>query len=117
MQYLQIDLHIEPAAVQRIVHRLVGIEIPATPQVVQLMYHMVMHVVAEHLGQSGHQFLLAAGCKQLQRAAVDALHLDGRSALLQAFGLPGHMGQQIGDPFGTPLLEQGLERAEILQPE
>ena len=92
VQHLQADLHIQPPAVQRIVDRLVAEEILAAPQVVQLKRHLVMHVVAEYLGQPGHQFLLAAGCKQLQRTAVDTQHLDGSSALLQALGLPSHMG-------------------------
>ena len=111
------DQHVQTAAVERIVHRLVGkLHLPV-PQLRQFMHRSVVPVVTKDFVEVGFQMLLAVGREQLQRAPIDLQHTQRRTALAQAGRVFGQMGAYVRHPLCAPAIEQTFEFAEILQPE
>lgn len=110
------DLHVQPAPVQRVVGGAVGKSRRALPKLLQLAGQASMHVVTEHLAQAVEKGLLVRGAEQVQRALVDANHPERGTALLQCLRMGRKMRLQIGHALCSPLVEQALERAVVLQP-
>ena len=116
-QYAATNAHIQPAAVQSVVHGLVGKLQHPRPQQFQLVHDLFMHVIAEHLSQVAQKLFLAVRCKQLQRALIDAQHPQAGGALAQPVRVCREMLPQICHALRAPDIEQLAQRAVVLQPE
>jgi hypothetical protein len=112
-----VDPHVDPAAVQPVVHGGGGEGCAAVPQLLQFLRIGGQRFIADDVGKVFGQLRQICGTQHVQRALVGAPDLDGLGAAFRPCGIGRKMGAEIGDTLGAPALENGFECAEILFPE
>ncbi len=116
-EHRPLHVHIDLPAVQRIVDDLALLPQLLVPQVDQLLGEMLLHVVPEHIAQARIQHRLRRRAEHQQRLLVDVDHADFLHAARDKIGMHVQEGPEIGNASGAHLIDQHLDRAEVLDPQ
>ena len=90
-QHRELQMQMQLVAVERVVHHLALLEQLAVPQVDQLLAEMLLHLVAEDVGEAAEQRRLVGRGEQLERVPVDVDHADLAHAARDEFRM--HVGE------------------------
>ena len=116
-QHRELQHHVDEVAVERVVDDLALLQQLAVPEVDQLLGEGRLHLVAEHEVELVEQRRLVGRVEHLERALVDVDHADLGHATLDELGVHLREDAEILDAAGAHVVDQRLDRAEILDPE
>ena len=100
-----------------VIDHLAAVEELALPQVDELFLEMGGHLVAENLRQMSQERRLVGRGEEVQRVLIDVDDADFAHAAFDEFGMNVDEGPEIGDAPHAHVVDQCLDRAEILDPE
>ncbi|WYK06765.1 hypothetical protein DWF04_018260 [Cereibacter sphaeroides f. sp. denitrificans] len=115
-QHRAAQLDIEPAPAQRVVDRKAGEGLLACPELRQLVHMALEHVVAEDPFEVLRQMVEIARLVEGERAGIHLENPDAARTGGDARQVGLEEGPDVGHALGAPLVEQGTDAAEILDP-
>ena len=116
-QQLAAELDVDPASGQRVVDAMADEATLAIPELHEFVDQVDEHFIAKDPVEVGDQMGLIRGFEQRERPGVDLDDPDTADAGGDAGLVFGEMGAQVRDAGASPLVEQRLDAAVVLEPE